>query len=451
MTEGHLRFLTDEVLRVLLVEDNEDHSNLIRMFLERGSVQRFEVVQVHRLKEALQKVRNEKFDVVLLDLSLPESQGLSTFYSLHARGGGVPIVVLSGTDDELIAIEAVRGGAQDYLVKGRADHQLVVRSIRYAIERKRAEIALRRSEEHFRSLIENASDLIALVDLEGRITYSSPSHQRVLGYLPENLLSRKFMEILHPDDSALAEQILEHCRTSADFFTSTELRIRHQDSSWHVFESHFKPLLDRTDEFQVAINSREITERVQKERELALAYDATLEGWSHALELRDKETDGHSRRVLDLTLKMAHALGINGSDLINIHRGALLHDIGKMGIPDSILQKRGELTEEEWHIMRQHPLYAYEMLSPITYLRPALDIPYCHHEKWDGSGYPRGLKGEEIPLPARIFAIVDVWDALISDRPYSHAWPIENAKEYIRSQAGAHFDPKLVEAFLTIF
>lgn len=451
MSEGHLRFLTDEVLRVLLVEDNEDHSNLIRMYLERSTIQRFEIVQVQRLKQALLKIRSEKFDVVLLDLSLPESQGLSTFYTLHARGGGVPIVVLSGTDDELVAIEAVRGGAQDYLVKGHADHQLVLRSIRYAIERKRAEIALRRSEEHFRSLIENASDLIALTDTEGRITYASPSHERVLGYIPEILHGRKFTEFIHPEDIARVENLLARCNTEQDFVRSIEFRLRHEDSSWHIFEGLFKPLVDRLDENQVAINSREITERVQKERELAQAYDATLEGWSHALELRDKETDGHSRRVLDLTLRFSEALGINGQDIINIRRGALLHDIGKMGIPDSILQKPGELDEEEWDIMRKHPLYAHEMLYPISYLRPALEIPYCHHEKWDGTGYPRGLKGEEIPLAARIFAIVDVWDALISERPYSEAWPIDKAKEYIQAHSGTHFDPELVKFFLKTF
>ncbi|TAK14932.1 MAG: PAS domain S-box protein [Anaerolineae bacterium] len=451
MVQGSLRFLTDEVLRVLLVEDNEDHSNLIKMYLTRGSTQNFEVIQVYRLTHALKKLQSEKFDVALLDLSLPESQGLATFYTLHARGSGIPIVVLSGTDDELVAIEAVRGGAQDYLVKGHADHQLVLRSIRYAIERKRAEVALRRSEEHFRSLIENASDLILLTDSEGRITYASPSHFRVLGYQSDTLLASRFMEYLHPDDIGELENILARCRTEEDYFTIREFRVRHVDSTWHVFEGHFKALRDRSDELQVAINSREITERVQKERELAQAYDATLEGWSHALELRDKETDGHSKRVLELTLKLANALNIADHDLINIRRGALLHDIGKMGIPDSILQKRGELSEGEWEVMRKHPQYAYDMLFPITYLRPALDIPYCHHERWDGTGYPRGLKGEEIPLAARIFAIVDVWDALISLRPYSEPWPLEKAREHIRSESGGHFDPDLVQQFLKTF
>ncbi|HYA26471.1 MAG TPA: PAS domain S-box protein [Thermodesulfovibrionales bacterium] len=181
--------------------------------------------------------------------------------------------------------------------------------------------------------------------------------------------------------------------------------------------------------------------------DLTLAYDSTIEGWSHALDYKDKETEGHSRRVTELTLRIAREMGMTEDELVHVRRGALLHDIGKMGIPDSILLKPGSLTEKEWKIMRQHPVYSYELLYPITYLRPALDIPYCHHEKWDGTGYPRGLSGEQIPLSARIFAVIDVWDALCSDRPYRPAWSEEKAREHIRSLSGIQFDPKVVEAF----
>ena len=181
--------------------------------------------------------------------------------------------------------------------------------------------------------------------------------------------------------------------------------------------------------------------------DLLRAYDSTIEGWARALELRDMETEGHSQRVTEMTLRLARRFGIDGPELMHVRRGALLHDIGKMGIPDDILNKPGALSDEEWEIMRKHPVYAYEMLSPIQYLRPALEIPYCHHEKWDGSGYPQGLKGEDIPLPARIFAVVDVWDALRSDRPYRAAWPDEKALGYIQEQSGKHFDPRVVELF----
>jgi len=181
---------------------------------------------------------------------------------------------------------------------------------------------------------------------------------------------------------------------------------------------------------------------------LTLAYDATITGWAHALELKDMETIGHSHRVVEMTMDLVRRMGISSDRYTDIRRGALLHDIGKMGIPDSILLKEGKLTEEEWGIMKKHPIFARDWLFPIQYLRPALDIPYSHHERWDGSGYPDGLAGEDIPLEARIFAIVDVWDALNSDRPYRKAWPKEKILAHIKEESGKHFDPRVVEVFL---
>ncbi|MBI5950015.1 MAG: PAS domain S-box protein [Chloroflexi bacterium] len=180
------------------------------------------------------------------------------------------------------------------------------------------------------------------------------------------------------------------------------------------------------------------------------AYEENIEGWSRALDLRDRETEGHTQRVTALTLKMARIIGIPEANIVHIRRGALLHDIGKMGVPDHILLKPGKLTDEEWAQMRQHPVFAYELLSPIEFLHEALDIPYCHHEKWDGTGYPRGLKGEEIPLSARLFAVVDVWDALTSNRPYRKGWSREKTLAYIQEQSGTHFDPRAVEIFLML-
>jgi HD-GYP domain-containing protein (c-di-GMP phosphodiesterase class II)/sensor domain CHASE-containing protein len=198
----------------------------------------------------------------------------------------------------------------------------------------------------------------------------------------------------------------------------------------------------------IAIDNAKLFNNLQRSNiELTLAYNATLEGWSRALDMRDKETEGHSQRVTEITLCLARAMGLKEEELVNMCRGALLHDIGKIGIPDTILLKPGPLNDEEWEIMRKHPVYSYELLAPISFLRQALEIPYCHHEKWDGTGYPRGLKGEQIPLAARIFAVVDVWESLLSDRPYRPAWPKENVREYIRSLAGTHFDPKVLEVF----
>lgn len=199
----------------------------------------------------------------------------------------------------------------------------------------------------------------------------------------------------------------------------------------------------------IAIENLSLLDDLQRSNEeLAQAYDSTLEGWTRALDLRDHETEGHSRRVAEMTVNLARTLHVPEADLVHIWRGALLHDIGKMGIPDSILLKPGALTQDELKVMHRHPVLAYQLLASIAYLRPALDIPYCHHEKWDGTGYPRGLRGEAIPFAARLFAVVDVWDALRSDRPYRAAWDDARVRAYLREQAGTHFEPRVVEAFI---
>ncbi|HLA86566.1 MAG TPA: PAS domain S-box protein [Anaerolineales bacterium] len=217
-----------------------------------------------------------------------------------------------------------------------------------------------------------------------------------------------------------------------------------RDLEWHEFFSAM------AGQAAIAIDNAKLFENLQiSNSDLFQAYDATIEGWSRALDLRDKETEGHTLRVTAKTLELAHIMGLSGDQLVNIRRGALLHDIGKMGVPDHILLKAEDLTEDEWKIMRKHPTFAFELLSPIRYLKSAaIDIPYCHHEKWDGTGYPRGLKGEQIPLAARIFAVLDTWDALTSVRPYRPAWSKEKALAHIRSLAGTHFDPNVVKAFL---
>ena len=197
-------------------------------------------------------------------------------------------------------------------------------------------------------------------------------------------------------------------------------------------------------------NARLFKDLQHSRRDLARAYDATIAGWSRALDLRDEETEGHTQRVTELTLRLARVMGIEGDALEHIRRGALLHDIGKMGIPDRILFKPGPLTADEWRVMQKHPVYAAELIGKIAYLSSALDIPYCHHEKWDGSGYPRGLKGEEIPLAARIFAVADVWDALLSERRYREAWSVEQVSAHVRSLAGTHLDPQVVKIFLEL-
>ena len=223
-------------------------------------------------------------------------------------------------------------------------------------------------------------------------------------------------------------------------------------------ESDLNLITAFADQAAVAINNADLFEKLRRTNlqleaaniELGIAYEATLRGWVRALDFRDKETEGHTQRVTVLTQRLAQAMGVDRGALEHITRGALLHDIGKMAISDEILRKKGPLTVEERAIMQKHPVFAYEMLSPIEFLRPAIDIPYCHHEKWDGSGYPRGLKQDEIPFAARIFPIIDVWDALTSDRPYRKAMQYDEVRKLVQADSGKHFDPLVVEAFMDL-
>jgi putative nucleotidyltransferase with HDIG domain len=213
---------------------------------------------------------------------------------------------------------------------------------------------------------------------------------------------------------------------------------------------HVDPIGD--DEISLLTNTFNtmVTNLNASNREIVIAYDKTLEGWTKALELRDKETEGHTKRVTELTLKLAEAYGIEGPELENIRRGAMLHDIGKVGVSDTILHKPGKLTDEEFDEIKKHPGYAYQMLSEISFLQGAMDIPYCHHEKWDGSGYPQGLAGEKIPIAARMFALADVWDAISSDRVYRKAIPFDKCVQIIKEGSGTHFDPRFVKLFFQV-
>ncbi|MBA3013412.1 MAG: HD-GYP domain-containing protein [Proteobacteria bacterium] len=198
---------------------------------------------------------------------------------------------------------------------------------------------------------------------------------------------------------------------------------------------------------QIRHDEHKITKMNQ---ELWDAYESTIEGWGRALELRDRETEGHTRRVCTMTMALAERFDFTPGQLRYIKFGSLLHDIGKMAVPDVVLMNEGPLSEAEKMEMMRHPDYARQMLSGINFLLPALDIPYCHHERWDGSGYPRGLKGEEIPLAARIFAVADVWDALAHDRRYHKAWSVEDICDHIRCGGGSRFDPQVVAQFLKL-
>ena len=323
-------------------------------------------------------------------------------------------------------------------------------------ERKRSEDSLRESETRYRSLVEHSPEAVVVYS-EDRFVYANAAAVTLFAAgSVEDLVGRLIFDVVHPDHHVLARERATRSQEEGKSSPLTEQKYVRLDGKVIDVEA-VSTGISYCGKPAGQVLIRDITERKKaQENILALnsqllhAYDATIEGWSRALDLRDHETEGHSRRVTEMTLRLARAVGVPEDALVHIKRGALLHDIGKMGVPDSVLLKPGPLDAEEWEIMRRHPSLAREMLAPTEFLHPALDIPYCHHEKWDGTGYPRGLRGEQIPLSARLFSLVDVWDALVSDRPYRAAWPRERVLDHLCSLSGTHFDPELVAVFISL-
>lgn len=308
-------------------------------------------------------------------------------------------------------------------------------------------------------IVENMTDLVFVLDDQDNIIDLNAIALKLLN-LKSNQVIGKPAAPIFSEWPHLLEDFREPASGNQEVIVERDGRYRHFDVNATLlqdthgnYQGRIFVARDITSYAILQWKLKELNEQLEKRvqertEELAEAYDRTLEGWANALELRDKETEGHSRRVTELTLKLARTLGMSPSDLEQIHRGAILHDIGKMAIPDEILRKPGRLTEEERAIIKQHPATAHRLLERIPFLKQALDIPYCHHEKWDGSGYPRGLKGEQIPLAARIFAVVDVWDAVQSERSYNHAWSRQMAIDHLKEQSGKYFDPQIVGVFL---
>lgn len=317
-------------------------------------------------------------------------------------------------------------------------------------DQKKVEEALEREQYLMRTLMDTIPDNIWFKDSAGRFLRANQAQARVLGVSdPLDVLGKTDFDFFSEEHArmALSQEISIINGGPAVVNNDELLTYPDKEPAWVSVTK--LPLFDETGKIIGTYGlARDITERKRSEQELQNAYEATLEGWAAALELREKETANHSRNVVEMTIRLAQKLNIPADELVHVRRGALLHDIGKMGIPDSILLKPGPLNDDEWTIMRMHPTFAFRLLSHISYLEPSLDIPYRHHERWNGSGYPSGLKGEDIPLPARIFAVVDVWDALSSDRPYRPAWPRESVVNYLKEQSGIQFDPSVVDTFL---
>lgn len=482
------------VLRILVIEDNEDDMDLLLRELRRGGYETapLRVQTYEEMKEALEQ---QIWDIVFSDYSLPKFSGIAALQLFKEKDLDIPFIILSGTIGEGTAVAAMKAGASDYLMKGNLARLVpaVQRELReaeirrenrwsqavqyalYAISKAANEnmelenfyhhihIVLGKlmpAENFYVSLYDRENDLVKFPYFKDRLDPVPEPRKPRLG-MTEYIIRTGQSLLVTPEifnDLARKGEVENIGTPSVDWMGAAlksnddiigAIVVQTYDEAVRYSEKELAILDFIADQVELLIQRKLDEERITlANRNLSAAYDSTLEGWSRALELRERETAGHSKRVVQMTLDLAKMLGMSDDELVHVRRGALLHDIGKMGIPDQVLLKPDRLTEEEWVIMRQHPVYAYKLLEPIDYLRPALDIPYSHHERWDGTGYPRGLKGDEIPLAARIFAIVDVWDALLSDRPYSSAWPREKAIEYITNMSGIQFDARVVDVFL---
>jgi PAS domain S-box-containing protein/putative nucleotidyltransferase with HDIG domain len=449
-----------QALKVLILEDRPTDADLILYELKRSGYS-----YLHRrvdTREDYLEALAEPIDIILADYNLPQFTAMEALHLLQERGLDIPFIVVTGTISEEAAVETMKQGAADYLLKDRLGRlaQAVQRALQekqLRDQKRQADIALRLSEDKFSKAFRISPDAISISRLsDGEYIEINEGFSALTGYLPEAVLGRNGLAFNLWANLDEQSRFLTAMREYGQV-TNMEGIFKKQDGSLWIGLISAR-IIDVNDQPSIIAIIRDITERKRAEldlqrahRDLAEAYEATIEGWSRVLDLRDKETEGHTQRVTEMTTRLARALGVSEEEILHLRRGALLHDIGKMAIPDQILQKPGPLDEGEWKEMRRHPEYAYQMLYPIAYLRPALDIPYCHHEHWDGSGYPRGLIGEQIPLSARIFAIVDVWDALLSNRPYRKGCTEESVLEYIKKHAGVYFDPRLVQAFLDLY
>jgi PAS domain S-box-containing protein/putative nucleotidyltransferase with HDIG domain len=449
-------------IHILLIEDDPSHAELIqRAFEDRGDESMLTIA--HTLAEARQCLSRFRPTLIIADWRLPDGDSSELLHT-DASQPAIPIIIMTSYGSERNAVDVIKSGALDYIVKSSESMtdmphiaERAIEQWRVKIEREQIQVQLSESEAQFRLLAENSTDMISKHAGDGTFLYVSPACRALLGYTPEELTGTSVTPLFHPDD---APQLLGLLSTPVqnDITLTVDYRARHRNGKYIWIETTARLFFDElSGQQELQASSRNITERKEAEEQLQRAhadlqdaYDRTIEGWVHALDLRDRETEGHTKRVTRMIEKLARIMGFTDEEIVHIRRGALLHDMGKMGIPDEILQKPSPLTDDEWTVMRRHPEMAYQMLSPIKYLKEAIIIPYYHHERWDGSGYPHKLKGDDIPMQARMFAVVDVWDALSSNRPYRKKMPHREVVEYLKKEVGRLFDPQVVEKFLPL-
>ncbi len=439
---------------ILIIDDDLTMRKTLHTILSNDG---YDITLASNGEEGLSKAAKVSPDVILLDILMPGMDGFEV--CKQARNDPllreVPILIISGLDDRESLIQGLEAGADDYIFKPvdgaelRARIKTIVRLNRYRL--------LQDERNWAETLIQLSPDGMITLTRDGSMTQANPkalamlnctSLDKIIGKPLGDFITNDDLEVFYQTHSSLMDQGASSQPVTLD--TAFE-------QTSHIplpVELHITPFkMKNKDYIQVVVRDSSDRKLVEDQLQNAfdtiqLSIDETISAWGKALEIRDFVTQGHIQHIIDLTVKTARSLGFDEERILHLRRGAALHDIGKIGIPDGILLKPGTLSPEEWAIMRKHPIYAYEILSSVFFLLPSTLIPLYHHERWDGSGYPQGLKGEDIPIEARIFAVVDVWESLSSDRPFRLAWKEDKVRAYLQQQAGILFDPHIVDVFL---
>jgi PAS domain S-box-containing protein len=444
--------MNDKRIRVLLIEDNPGDVRLIQEMLSEDSRNVFEIVHTDRLSKGLEFLKGDGIDILLLDLGLPDSRGIDTLHAILFNNNKIPIIIQTGLSDEDIAIEAVKAGAQDYLIKGQMNSCLLSRSIRYAIERKLEEDKLRSEEQMFRTLAEQSSDIIVLVNRERVITYENPAVERTLGFKPEERIGSSIFERVHPDDlNIVIDAVTTLEKNTNASVQRAEVRLQHKDGSWRTYDAVGSTLVHDAVIEGGIINLHDITDRKITEDRIRKALEATVQAIAVTVETRDPYTAGHQRRVADLARAIATDMSLPADIINGISMAATIHDLGKISIPSEILSKPRKLTDIEFSIIKIHPQAGYDILKDIDFPWPVARIVLEHHERVNGSGYPSKLIAEKTLLESRILAVADVVESMASHRPYRPSLGIEAALEEIKKNRGILYDNKVVDACLKLF
>jgi PAS domain S-box-containing protein/putative nucleotidyltransferase with HDIG domain len=449
--------MNNKPVKVLYIEDNPGDVGVARKLLAGVKDARFDLEDVNRLSIGLNRLAEGSFDVILLDLGLPDSEGLKTFTTLFAHAGHIPVIVLTGSYEEALGIEAVREGAQDYLFKDNLDRRSLSRSILFAIERKRSEEALKESEKRYATLVEAALEGIIIVDADENVKYTNAAFAETLGYSVKELLRTNIAQLVSPKQFKIVSKETEKRRKGE---TSTyEIEFSRKDGTPRSFLAFSAPLFGSEREYEgsyatlLDITERKKTEEALRESEgrLRKSLYNTIYTLSKVVETRDPYTYGHQARVADLARAIAKRMDLPREQIELIYIAAVIHDIGKISVPSEILNKPGQLTEHEFNLIKSHPQIGCDILGNVEFPWAVKDVIIQHHERLDGSGYPGGLAGNDIILEARILGTADVVEAMSSDRPYRPALGIEAALDVISDGRSTLYDEIAVNTCRNLF